>query len=292
MWFRNLQIYRLPVNWGLSAETLQEKLAARPFHPCGSQDMSTSGWASPTKDDRFVLAVEQKLLPSSVVNEVAADKAEAIEAQQGFKPGRKQMKEIKEAVLQELLPRAFTRRRKVFTWIDPVGGWLVIDAASPARAEEILDALRDSLDELPVKMVKTQQSPVSVMTAWLAANEATGNFTIDLDCELRAVTDEKAAVRYVRHALDGQDIQDHLAAGKLPTRLAMTFDDRVSFILTEKMEIKRVAFLDVIKEEAEKQADAADMQMEADFALMSGELSRLIPALIEVLGGEQPDGVI
>jgi recombination associated protein RdgC len=127
----------------------------------------------------------------------------------------------------------------VFAWIDPVGGWLVIDAASPARAEEVLDALRDTLDELPVKMVKTQLSPVSVMTAWLAANEATGNFTIDLDCELRAVTDEKAAVRYVRHALDGKDMQDHLAAGKLPTRLAMTFDDRVSFILTEKMEIKR-----------------------------------------------------
>ena len=302
MWFRNLQIYRLPENWALTADTLQEKLAARPFQPCGSQDMASRGWSSPTKDDRFVLpvkghflislAVEQKLLPSSVVNEVAADKAEAIEAQQGFKPGCKQMKEIKEAVLQELLPRAFTRRRKVFTWIDPVGGWLVIDAASPARAEEILDALRDSLDELPVKMVKTKLSPVSVMTGWLAANEASGNFTIDLDCELRAVTDEKAAVRYVRHALDGTDVQGHLAAGKLPTRLALTFDDRVSFILTEKMEIKRVAFLDVIKEEAEKQADAADMQMEADFALMSGELSRLIPALIEVLGGEDKDTVI
>ena len=302
MWFRNLQIYRLPENWGLTVETLNEKLAARPFAPCGSQDMASRGWSSPTKDDRFVLAVgghflvalmvEQKLLPSSVVNEVAADKAEQIEAQQGFKPGRKQMKEIKEAVLQELLPRAFTRRRKVYSWIDPKGGWLVIDAASPARAEEVLDALRDTLDELPVKMVKTQLSSVSVMTVWFAANEAAGNFTIDLDCELRAVTDEKAAVRYVRHALDGKDIQDHLAAGKLPTRLAMTFDDRISFILTEKMEIKRLAFLDIIKEEAEKQADATDMQMEADFALMSGELARLIPALLEVLGGEQPDGVI
>ncbi len=227
-----------------------------------------------------------------MVNEVAADKAEAIEAQQGFKPGRKQMKEIKEAVLQELLPRAFTRRRRVFAWIDPVGGWLVIDAASPARAEEVLDALRDSLDELPVKMVRTTLSPVSVMTGWLAANEAAGNFTIDLDCELRAVTDEKAAVRYVRHALDGKDVQDHLAAGKLPTRLALTFDDRISFILTEKMEIKRVAFLDVIKEEAERQADAADMQMEADFALMSGELARLIPALLEVLGGEEKDALV
>ena len=302
MWFRNLQIYRLPENWGLTAEALAEKLAAHPFQPCGSQDMASRGWTSPTRDDRFVmavggqfliaLAVEQKLLPSSVVNEVAADKAEIIEAQQGFKPGRKQMKEIKEAVLQELLPRAFTRRRTAFAWINPIDGWLVVDASSPARAEEILDALRDSLDELPVKMVKTQLSPVSVMTDWLLANQATGNFTIDLDCELRAVTDEKAAVRYVRHALDGKDVQDHLAAGKLPTRLAMTFDDRISIILTEKMEIKRVAFLDIIKEEAERQGDAADMQMEADFALMSGELSRLIPALLEVLGGEVKDAVI
>ena len=302
MWFRNLQIYRLPENWGLTAEALAEKLAARPFQPCGSQDMATRGWSSPTKDDRFVLAVgghflislavEQKLLPSSVVNEVAADKAEMIEAQQGYKPGRKQMKEIKEAVLQELLPRAFTRRRKVFSWIDPVGGWLVIDASSPARAEEVLEALRDTLDELPVKMVKTQLSPVSVMTGWLAANEAAGAFTIDLDCELRAVTDEKAAVRYVRHALDGKDVQDHLAAGKLPTRLALTFDDRISFMLTEKMEIKRLAFLDIIKEEAERQADATDMQIEADFALMSGELSRLIPAVLEALGGEVKDAVI
>lgn len=296
MWFRNLQIYRLPENWGLTAEALAEKLAAHPFQPCGSQDMASRGWASPTRDDRFVmavggqfliaLAVEQKLLPSSVINQAAADKAEIIEEQQGFKPGRKQMKEIKEAVLQELLPRAFTRRRTAFAWINPIAGWLVVDAASPARAEEIIDALRDSLDELPAKMVKTNLSPVSVMTDWLAANQATGNFTIDLDCELRAVTDEKAAVRYVHHALDGKDVQDHLAAGKLPTRIALTFDDRVSFILTEKMCIKRLVFLDIIKEEAERHADAVDMQAEADFALMSGELSRLIPSVFAALGGE------
>lgn len=301
MWFRNLQIYRLPVPWAITAEQLAEKLAARPFQPCGSQDMASQGWSSPTKDGRFVLAVgghylvslviEQKLLPGSVVNEVAADKAEEIEAQQGFKPGRKQLKEIKEAVLKELLPRAFTRRRRVFAWIDPKGGWLVIDAISLARAEEVLDALRDTLDELPVKMVKTELSPVWLMTCWLTANATAEKFTIDQDTELRAVTNEKAAVRYVHHALDGKDVQDHLAAGKQPTRLALTFDDRISFILTEKLELKRLAFLDVIKEEAERQAEAANMQMEADFALMSGELSRLIPALLEVLGGEVKETV-
>ena len=296
MWFKNIQLYRLPIQWAVTAEALAEKLSAHPFMPCGSQDMGSRGWSSPTKDDRFVLnvgghllislTVEHKLLPAAVINEVAAEKAADIQDQQGFKPGRKQMKEIKEAVLQELLPRAFTRSRRVFAWIDPKGGWLAIDATSASKAEEILDALRDTLDEFPVKMVKTMLSPVSVMTDWLAANEATGSFTIDQDCELRAVTDEKASVRYSRHALDGKDVHDHLAAGKLPTRLAMTFDDRISFVLTEKMEIKRLAFLDIIKEQAERQADATDMQAESDFALMAGELSRLIPQLIAALGGE------
>ena len=296
MWFKNIQLYRLPIKWAITAEQLQEKLSARPFQGCGSQDMGSRGWTSPTKDDRFVmdvggqlqiaLMIEHKLLPAAVINEVAAEKATDIEDQQGFKPGRKQMKEIKEAVLQELLPRAFTRRRACYAWIDPEGGWLAIDATSASKAEEILDALRDTLDEFPVKMVKTMLSPVSVMSNCLASDEAPAGFTIDQDCELRAVTDEKASVRYSRHALDGKDVHDHLAAGKLPTRLAMTFDDRISFVLTEKMEIKRLAFLDIIKEQAERQADATDMQAESDFALMAGELSRLIPQLIAALGGE------
>ena len=295
MFFKNAQIYRLGGN-DLTAEQLQAKLSARPIQPCGSQDMSSRGWSSPTNDDRFVLAVgghylvaltvEFKLLPAAVISEEAAKKAGLIEEQQGYKVGRKQMKEIKEAVLQELLPRAFTRRRRTFAWIDPVGGWLVIDAASPGRAEEVLYALRDSLDELPVKMVKTQLSPVSVMTAWLAAGQAEHGFTIDRDCELRAVTDEKAAVRYVHHSLDGSDVQDHLAAGKLPTKIALTYADRLSFVLTDGMEIRRLQFLDVIKEEAERQAESSDMQAEADFAIMSGELQQMLAALVQALGGE------
>ncbi|NTV11512.1 MAG: recombination-associated protein RdgC [Zoogloea sp.] len=302
MWFRNLQLYRLPAPWTMDIDRLAEQLARQSFHPCGSQDMASRGFVAPTKGDALVhgvggqwlvaLCVEQKLLPSSVVNDVAAERAEEIEAQQGYKPGRKQMKEIKEAVTQELLPRAFSRRRKQFAWIDPVNGWLVVDAASPARAEEVLEVLRKALDELPLRMLKTQLSPVSVMTDWLAGGDAPGGFTIDLDCELRSVTEEKAAVRYVRHSLDGDDVRGHLAAGKLPTRLALTFEDRISFILTDKGEIKRLAFLDVVKEESERNAETADELFDADFALMTGELSRLLPAVVEVLGGEVPPDAI
>ena len=67
---------------------------------------------------------------------------------------------------------------------------------------------------------------------------------------------------------------------------ALTWNDRLSFVLTERFEIKRLAFLDLIKEEAEKAAEHADEQFDADFTLMTGELSRFLPALVEALGGE------
>jgi recombination associated protein RdgC len=107
-----------------------------------------------------------------------------------------------------------------------------------------------------------------------------------MDCELKSVTEEKAAVRYVRHSLDGEEIKAHLTEGKLPTKLALTFDDRVSFLLTEKGEIKRLQFLDVVKEEADGSGESAQELFDAHFALMTGELKRLIPAVVTALGGE------
>lgn len=297
MWFKNLQIYRLPAPWPLELSAFEERLAKHPFVRCGSQDMTSRGFVSPQRNDALVLAAnqqwlialrtEQKLLPSSVVNQVAQDRAEDLEAQQGFKPGRKQMKELKENVTQELLPRAFSRRRTTFAWIDPIGGWLVVDAASSAKAEELIESLRDVLDDLPLRLLDTERSPASAMTEWLASGEAPAQFTIDRDCELRAITDEKAAVRYVRHPLEGDEIPAHLTAGKIPTRLGLSFDDRISFILTERLEIKRLSFLDVVQEEAEKSAVSGDEQFEADFVLMSAELQRFLPALVEILGGER-----
>jgi len=297
MWFKNLQVYRLPAGWDISAETLEDQLARKRFVPCGSQDQETRGWVSPTGDEFLLhrvggqwliaLGLEQKLLPSSVVKQEAEERAEDIAARQGYKLGRKQMKDLREQVMQELLPRAFTRRRKVFAWIDPVGGWLGIDAPSQARAEDVLEALRQSLDTLPLGLLRTERSPTGAMADWLAGGEAPAGFTIDQDCELRSVSEDKAAVRYVRHPLEGDEVRAHLAAGKLPTRLALTFDDRVSFVLSEKLEIKRIDFLDVVREKLDEQgADDARALFDGGFALMTGELGRLLPALIDALGGE------
>ena len=300
MWFKNLQLYRLPTPWAIDLAKFDELLARGPFVKCPSNQPMSRGWVPPRRDGTLVhslggqwliaLSVEQRLLPSSVINEEVKERAEAMAEQQGYEPGRKQLKELRERITDELMPRAFTRRRTTFVWIDPVNGWFCVDAASPAKAEEVIEHLRSCLDEFPLTMLHTQLSPSSAMADWLAGGDAPAGFTIDRDCELKAVGEEKAAVRYVRHALDGDEIggeiKAHLASGKLPTRLALTWDDRISFILTEKSEIKRLAFLDLLKEQAEKTAEHADEQFDADFALMTGEFARFLPQIVEALGGE------
>ena len=272
MWFKNLQVYRLPTPWNIDLAKFEELLARGPFVKCPSNQPMSRGWVSPRRDGALVfslgrqwmiaLSVEQRLLPSSVVNEEVKERAEAIEAQQGYAPGRKQLKELRERVTEELMPRAFTRRRTTFVWIDPQNGWFCVDAASPAKAEEVIEHLRHCLDEFPLTMLHTKLSPQTVMADWLAGGDAPAGFTIDRDCELKAAGEEKSAVRYVKHPLDGDEIageiKAHLASGKLPTKLALTWDDRISFVLGEKLEIKRLAFLDLLKEEAEKSAERAD----------------------------------
>lgn len=299
MWFKNLQIYRLPAPWAVTAEQLEARLAPQSFAPCTSLDMQSQGWVSPRDNGMLVhtvnrqmlivLGTEKKLLPASVINQVAKEKAAELEEQQGFKPGRKQMKEIKEQVTDDLLPRAFSIKRNTWTWIDPVNGWLVVDAASSSKAEEVLKLLIKAIDKFPMDSLRVARSPVAAMTDWLAADEAPGGFTVDQDTELRATGEGKATVRYVRHTLEAEDVRRHIAGGKQCTRLAMTWADRVSFVLTESLTVKRVAPLDVLKEDSDSTLKNDDERFDSDIALMTGELHRMLTDLVEALGGEMQE---
>jgi recombination associated protein RdgC len=296
MWFKNIFIYRLPKNWATEAPLLEDQLSRQPLQTCSASDAQSAGWVAPRESGSLVypvngqwllsLGVEQKLLPASVVKQFANDKIKAIQETEDRRVGRKEMKEIREQMTFELLPRAFVRRRSTSGWIDPINGWLAIDAAAPAKAEEFLEHLRQSVDRLPAKLLKTEQSPSAAMTAWVASGEAPTGFSVDQDLELRSA--EKATVRYAKHSLDGEEIRKHIAAGKVVTRLAMTWNDRISFVLNENLQIKRLSFLDILKENADHQAENADERFDLDFTLMAGELARLLDDLLEALGGELP----
>ena len=299
MWFRNLQIYRLPQNSTIDVSSLEEQLSTLTLQPCSSVEPRSLGWVPPREGGPLVhsvnhqwllaLGFEERLLPASIVKQFAADRAKAILENEGRKVGRKEMRDIREATAIELMPRAFPRRRVTFGWIDPINGWLVIDAGSQPKAEEFLEQLRRSVEGFHAKLVKTVQSPVSAMTGWVAEGDAPGSFTIDQDLELRSA--ENAAVRYVKHTLEGDEIRQHIATGKVVTKLGMTWGDRISFVLNENLQLKRLTFLDILKEQADSQAENEDERFDIDFTLMTGEVAHLLSDLLESLGGELPGAI-
>jgi recombination associated protein RdgC len=299
MWFKNLKIYRLSTAWAVKGEQLEDALAKHAYKGGNTLEMQSLGWIPTRENGGLVhtvngqmllsLRAEKKLLPATVVNQVAKARAQEVEEQQGYKPGRKQMKEIKERVTDELLPKAFSIYRDTRVWIDPVNHWLVIDAAASAKADEVLGLLAKSIDPFPLESLYVAQSPASAMTGWLAADEAPANFSIDQDTELRASGESRAAIRYVKHSIDADDVRRHIQSGKQCTRLAMTWADRVSFVLTESLDVKRIAPLDVLKENSDSMAQNDDEKFDSDMALMTGELAKLMAELVDALGGEKRD---
>jgi recombination associated protein RdgC len=295
MWFRNLQVHRYTPDVSSGPENLADQLRRHAFQPCGSLARASHGWIPPRGDDRLVhavhgqwllaLGVEQKLLPASVVRQTVEARAAELERRMGVKPGRKRLRELKDEVTDELLPRAFSRYRTTFAWIDPAHGWLVIDAASPKKSGEFVEVLRKSLDDYPFAPLATGRSPAAAMTEWLTTREAPAGFSIDRECELQSPLEEKATVRYAHHPLtDTAEIRNHIVAGKVPTRLALSWRDRISFVLTDKLDVKKVTLLDVAATEAEGDPDSAEERFEADFVLMTGLLDRFLGELVDAIG--------
>lgn len=284
MWFKNLMLYRLPAGWQRTAAELEATLSQFPLKPCIGQAEQTHGWVALSEAGERVygsgkqlliaLGSEEKLLPSSVVAQATAERVRELEQQKGYKVGRKLKQDVKEQVRAELLPRAFTRQRETRGWLDFEQGWLVLDTSSTTRADDFTQTLRTALGELPVTPLQCEPALSTQMTQWLAAHAAPGRFDLGDECELTATDENKATVRYVRHALDGKDVAGHLSRGKQVTRMALNWNGRIRFVVDDKLVMKRVKFLDM--DEAPRDAVDAELQREADFTLMCGEFGALL----------------
>lgn len=203
---RNIIAYPLPHGWPHTAHETAELLSRRQFQPCGPLDSVSRGFVEPRDEAALCEPIagrylfchqhEEKILPASVVNEYVELKCEEIEQHQGYKPGRKQRKEIKEKIISELLPQAFAKKRRQLAWINKERGWLIIEATSAKRAEDVLEDMRQAFDVMPVELLRTERNPARAMLDWLAAQEAPERFTIDSDCELVSHAEDEGVVRY------------------------------------------------------------------------------------------------
>ena len=303
MWFRNLQLYRLIEPLEYTPESLHHALAERTFRPCTGLDTFSMGWVAPAGRDatelvhagngRLMICLrrEERILPASVVREHVNEKAEAIMQSESRSVGRKEKQRLRDEVLVDLLPRAFTRSHHLYAYIDPVAGWVVVDSATAKKAEDLLSALRETLGSLRVRPLAVASSPAMVMTRWVERTPTAG-FALGDECELKEPVDNGGVMRGRRIDLASAEVRSHLDAGMQVAKLAVDWEERIGCILCDDLGIRRLRFLDLVMQEAaDIETDDALVRFDADFALMGMELARFIPAVIDAFGGiDEPDG--
>ena len=306
MWFKNIFLYRLPKPWSVSWDDINLALKSYAHRAPSALEMKSMGFVPPFANDeeneRFVfnangqwllaLKIESRLLPSNVVKQALDQKIAEIQKEKGFAPGRRETKELKAAITDEMMPRAFLSAKTLFAWIDPKNGWLIINAASPLAADSMVEMLNDAIPRFPLKAFHTQKSPQTVMTESLFHPESLHSFSLARHCVLQAPTENKESVRYNNHNLALSEIKAHLVSGKVPMALGFNFEDRLSFLLTEKLQLKNIRMQEEFfktRDEALSATEDEKARFAADFLLMTGEFSRFLPIFTEFLGGEKID---
>ncbi|HLV77198.1 MAG TPA: recombination-associated protein RdgC [Marinobacter sp.] len=306
MWFRNARIFRFTKPFDISAEQLEEKLQADSFKPCGPQETNRQGWVAPlgkhgeqlvhSANGYYLIALrkEEKLLPGPVIKEAVEERAEAIELEQGRRVPRKEKEELKEQVMLEMLPKAFSRNRRCFAYLAPQDGMLVVDAGSAKQAEDLASTLRKSLGSLPVRPPAVEQAPAFTFTGWLDESiDQPAQLVLGNECELKDPSEDGGVVRCKGLDLLADEIRNHLTAGMQVTKLALTWDENVSFVLDEELGIRRLKFGDTLQDQLDDvDADDAIARFDAAFSIMTLELSRMIPGLLEALGGEDRSAIV
>jgi recombination associated protein RdgC len=306
MWFKNILIYRFTKPFQLNPQQLEDQLNASPFEPCGAHETHRLGWSSPlghhsemkvhvTGDCWMIcLKKQERILPSSVVNEQLQEKVLEIEEQQHRKVTRKEKTELKEHIAEVLLPQAFTRSNRIFAYLSPKDGYLIINTSSAKMADDFTSFLRTTIGSLPVRTLTVNQAPAAVMTQWIKQNSTlpTG-LDAGLECELKSTAEEGGSVKCKGVDLGSEDVINHIVSGMQVTKLALTWRDSISFFLQEDLSIKRIKFGDLLREQLDdSNAEDAASEFDAGFAIMSLEFGKMIPEIIEAFGGEDRSAIV
>lgn len=297
MWFKNLRPYRISDRLGLNAEDLEQRLGGRLFVPCRPAQPMSAGWVAALGDTAEALVHaagpfwlvrlkrEEKILPTSVVREEVGSRIAQIQAAQGRKVYRKEKLQITDEVTMDLMPRAFTRSNTVEAMINERDGWLWVNNASAAKCEDLLGALREGIGSLPVTIPDTQKSPAQSMSNWLLHNELPDGFELGTEADLADPMEGGGVVRARNMPLDCDEIRSHLESGKLVQRLALTYEERLSFVLDNELTVRRLKFAEELVNANDEIEDDPLAKRDADFLLMGEAISELQTALLNAFGG-------
>ena len=294
--FKNARFFRLDQPFEFTALELEAALGTRRFRPCGPIETATLGWTAPLGEDAqaLVQAVsgcylicarrQERLLPAAAITEALDERIAELEAGEARDVGRAERRRLREQIINEMLPRAFTRSRRTQLYLDTESGWLVVDAASEKQAEDVVSLLRETLGSLPVKLPDPAHPVANLLTAWLLEDCAPPDFVAADACELREIGEQAGVVRCSRHNLACEEILNHLRAGKQVTKLALVWDERLSFTLADDLSLKRVRVNDALLEELDGDELDPAQRLDAEFALLALQMRELLTRFDALFG--------
>jgi recombination associated protein RdgC len=297
--FKNVTAYRIGAHWNASLAEIESALASNRFIECSPGQDKSVGWIEPRGiahgplleniGGQWIvkLMIETKSVPSSVVKRKADLEVQEIESKTGRKPGKKEKREMCEDILHSLMPQAFAKQGAVTVWINPKDRLLAIDAASTGKADEVITQLVRALPSLDLNLLQTATSPQTAMAAWLLAvnsDEIPASLNVEKECVLKSGAEDQPMVRYTRHILSTEEVRKHVREGKLPTQLALSWEGKASFVLTDNLQFKKLSFLDGT--EPDSINTQGEDKFDANVVLSTGMLGPLIKDILEALGGE------
>jgi recombination associated protein RdgC len=298
MFFKNITLYQLTEDFRYSSDELQAQLAKDIFMPCPKSENFSLGWVSPFGLDSEVLVhalagyyliafcKEEKILPGSVIKEELEKKLSLIEKAEDRLVYRKEKKELRDQIIINLRHQAFSRKKIILAYIDTHSNYLVIDSSSRNKAEELCSFLRKTLGSLKLALPQTKSKPENIMTSWLLGKENLPSFVVQNNCEMLDPKQKTAMIKCKEHDLNTDEILSHLHTGKQIVKLALKWQDKISFDLSEDLAIRRIKFLELIQEQRKDTKHQSDKeQLDTEFAIMTGEFSQFLQDLWPLFDG-------
>lgn len=234
----------------------------------------------------LAIHAEKKILPAPVLKQALEEKIARLQAAQGRKLKKTEKDALKDEVLHTLLPRAFSKHATSFLLIDTEKRRIYV-SASGKGAEDLLALLRKALGSLPVVPL-TLETPIELtLTEWVRSGSAPQGFALCNNAELKALLEDGGVIRAKKQELVSDEISVHIAAGKVVTSLNLDWQQRVQFSVNDNGILSGVKFSDELVDQ-NNDIDREDVaqRLDADFTLLSGELSQLVGDLIAAFGGE------